>query len=111
MRTRRSIINMNFTIENLWNKTISHYYSDTHLAKSYVIYSVTCNRVLTSSETERLIRSVLRFTLSKNRLFVNRVWIQSNVIYFVGTETHGCGYSWDTEVIDAFYPLLNSLSN
>ena len=97
---------MRFTIENLGFKLYCRY-SDKGLAKAYVVYSINCERALNTQEWNLLFHTVLKFTLRKNRLYIARIWQQGKTIYFIGKQSHGCGYSWDTEVMDAFYPIFN----
>lgn len=98
---------MRFTIENLGFKQYCRF-SDTGLAKAYVVYSIECERALNNQEWNILSHAVLKFTLRKNRLYIARIWQQGKTIYFTGKQSHGCGYSWDDEVMNAFYPILNS---
>ena len=100
---------MRFTIDNLGFKSYCRY-SDKGLAKAYVVYAIDCERVLNTQEWNILSNAVLKFTLRKNRLYIARIWQQGKTIYFVGKQSHGCGYSWDTEVMDAFYPILNTFT-
>lgn len=100
---------MRFTIENLGFKLYCRY-SDKGLAKAYVVYSIDCERALNTQEWNLLFHPVLKFTLRKNRLYIDRIWQQGKIIYFTGKQSHGYGYSWDDEVMNAFYPLLNSLT-
>ena len=97
---------MNFNIDNLGFKSYSRY-SDKGLAKAYVVYSIQCERALTNQEWNILFHAVLKFTLRKNRLYIARIWQQGKTIDFIGKQSHGCGYSWDDEVLNAFYPILN----
>ena len=97
---------MNFSIENLGFKSYCRY-SDKRLAKAYVVYSINCERALNNQEWNILFHLVLKFTLRKNRLYIDRIWQQGNTIYFTGKQSHGYGYSWDTEVLNAFYPIFN----
>ena len=101
---------MRFTIENLGFKQYCRY-SDTELAKAYVVYSIQCERALNNQEWNILFHAVLKFTLRKNRLYIARIWQQGKYIYFTGKQSHGCGYSWDDEVLNAFYPILNSFKD
>ena len=98
---------MNFSINNLGFKQYCRY-SDTELAKAYVVYSIDCERALNNQELNILFKEAIKFTLRKNRLYISRIWHQGKTIYFIGKQSHGCGYSWDDEVINAFYPILNS---
>lgn len=98
---------MKFSIENLWFDSYCRY-GDKGLAKAYVVYSIDCERALNNQEWNILLSAVLKFTLRKNRLYIGRIWQQGKTIYIIGKQSHGCGYSWDTEVMDAFYPILNS---
>lgn len=98
---------MRFTIENLGFLSICRY-SDKGLARASVVYSIDCERALNNQEWYILCHSALKFTLRKNRLYIARIWQQGKNIYFIGKQSHGCGYSWDTEVMDAFYPIFNS---
>lgn len=82
-------------------------FSDRELAKAYVVYALNCSRELTDEEWITLTHSVLKFTLRNNRVFVSRIWKQNNVIYFLGKQSHRCGYSWDYDVLNAFYPIFN----
>ena len=100
---------MKFTIENLGFKQYRRY-SDTELAKAYVVYSIQCERALNNQEWNIFFHAVLRFTLRKNRLYIARIWQQGKYIYFTGKQSHGYGYSWDDEIINAFYSILNSLT-
>ena len=100
---------MRFTIENLGFKLYRRY-SDKGLAKAYVVYSINCERALNTQEWNILLNYVLKFTLRKNRLYIARIWQQGKTIYFIGKQSHGLGYSWDKEVIDAFEPIFNSLT-
>ena len=101
---------MRFTIENLGFKSYCRY-SDTQLAKAYVVYSIECERALSNQEWNILYHPVLKLTLRKNRLYIERIWQQGKTIYFIGKQSHGYGYSWDTEVMNAFYPILNSFKD
>lgn len=101
---------MRFTIDNLGFKLYCRY-SDKGLAKAYVVYSIDCERALNTQEWNLLFNSVLKFTLRKNRLCISRIWQQGNTIYFIGKQSHGLGYSWDKEVIDALQPIFNSFIN
>lgn len=101
---------MNFSIENLCFKSYCNY-SDNQLAKAYVVYSIDCERVLTSQEWNILKQVSFNFTLRKNRLYIARIWQQEKTIYFVGKQSHGYGYSWDEEVLDAFYPIFKSIAD
>lgn len=98
---------MNFSINNLGFKSYCRY-SDKSLAKAYVVYSIDCERALNTQEWNILFHPVLEFTLRKNRLYIARIWQQGKTIYFIGKQSHGLGYSWDKEVLDAFYPIFNS---
>ena len=98
---------MRFTIESLWFDSYCRY-SDNELAKAFVVYSIDCERALNVQEWNILLSAVLKFTLRKNRLYIGRIWQQGKTIYFIGKQSHGCGYSWDNEVMNAFYPILNS---
>ena len=98
---------MNFSINNLGFKQYCRY-SDTELAKAYVVYSIDCERALNVDEWNILSHVLLNFTLRKNRLYIVRTWQQGKNIYFIGKQSHGCGYSWDEEVLDALYPIFNS---
>ena len=102
-------MNMRFTIDNLGFKTYCRY-SDSQLAKAYVVYSINCERALNNQEWNILFHAVFKFTLRKNRLYISRIWQQGKTIYFVGKQSHGYGYSWDDEIINSFYPLFNSLT-
>ena len=101
---------MRFTIENLGFKSYCRY-SDKVLAKAYVVYSIQCERALNNQEWNILYHEVFKFTLRKNRLYIARIWQQGKTIYFIGKQSHGYGYSWDTEVLNAFYPIFNSFEN
>ena len=101
---------MRFTIDNLGFKLYCRY-SDTQLAKAYVVYSIQCERVLNNQEWNILFQAAINFTLRKNRLYIARIWQQGKTIYFVGKQSHGCGYSWDEEVLNAFYPIFNSFKD
>ena len=98
---------MKFTIENLGFKQYRRY-SDTELAKAYIVYSIKCERPLNNQEWNILFHAVFKLTLRNNRLYISRIWQQGKNIYFVGKQSHGYGYSWDKEVMDDFYPILNS---
>lgn len=98
---------MRFTIENLGFRSFCKY-SDKGLARAGVVYSIDCERALNTQEWNILFHEVLKFTLRKNRLYIARIWQQGKTIYFIGKQSHGCGYSWDNEVMNAFYPILNS---
>ena len=98
---------MRFSISNLGFKSYCKY-SDNQLAKAYVVYSINCERALNNQELNILFKEAIKFTLRKNRLYISRIWHQGKTIYFIGKQSHGCGYSWDDEVINAFYPILNS---
>lgn len=98
---------MRFSIENLGFKSYCKY-SDKQLAKGYVVYSIDCERALNNQEWNILFHVVLKFTLRKNRLYIARIWQQGKTIYFIGKQSHGYGYSWDEEVLNAFYPIFNS---
>lgn len=100
---------MRFTIENLGFLSICRY-SDKGLARANVVYSIDCERALNVQEWNILSHAVLKFTLRKNRLYIARIWQQGKTIYFIGKQSHGLGYSWDKEVLDAFYPIFNSLT-
>lgn len=99
---------MKFSIENLGFKTYCRY-SDKGLAKAYVVYSINCERALNCQEWNILFNGAFKFTLRKNRLYIARIWQQGKTIYFIGKQSHGYGYSWDTEVLNALYPIFNSL--
>lgn len=101
---------MKFNINNLGFKSYCRY-SDSQLAKAYVVYSIECERALNTQEWNILFHPVLKLTLRKNRLYIARIWQQGKTIYFIGKQSHGCGYSWDTEVMNAFYPILNSFKD
>ena len=101
---------MRFTIENLGFKSYFRY-SDTQLAKAYVVYSIQCERALNTQEWNILSHAVLKFTLRKNRLYIARIWQQGKTIYFIGKQSHGYGYSWDDEVLKAFCPIFNSFKD
>lgn len=101
---------MNFSINNLGFKKYSKY-SDKELAKAYVVYAIDCTRELNNQEWNILYHAVLKYTLRRNRLYISRIWKHGKSIYFIGKQSHGYGYSWDDEVINAFYPLLNCLAN
>lgn len=101
---------MNFNIENLGFKSYCKY-SDTGLAKAYVVYSIECERALNAQEWNILSNVVLKFTLRKNRLYIARIWQQGKTIYFIGKQSHGYGYSWDEEVLSALYPVFNSFKS
>lgn len=101
---------MRFSIENLCFKSYCKY-SDNQLAKSYIVYSINCERALNTQEWNILAHIALKFTLRKNRLYIARIWQQGKVIYFIGKQSHGYGYSWDEEIISAFYPIFNSFSD
>lgn len=98
---------MRFTIENLFFKLYSRY-GDNGLAKAYVIYSINYERALNVQEWNILSNAMTNFTLRKNRLYIERIWQQGKTIYFIGKQSHGLGYSWDKEVLDALYPIFNS---
>ena len=101
---------MNFNINNLGFKSYCRY-SDNQLAKADVVYSIECERALSNQEWNILYHPVLKLTLRKNRLYIERIWQQGKTIYFIGKQSHGYGYSWDTEVMNAFYPILNSFKD
>lgn len=101
---------MRFNIKNLGFKLYC-YYSDNELAKSYVVYAIECERELKTQEWNILLNAALKFTLRKNRIYISRRWKQGNIIYFTGKQSHGCGYSWDEEILTAFSPLLNPLED
>ena len=101
---------MNFNIDNLGFKSYCRY-SDNQLAKAYVVYSIQCERALNTQEWNILSHGALKFTLRNNRLYISRIWQQGKVIYIIGKQSHGCGYSWDTEVLNAFYPIFNSFKD
>lgn len=101
---------MRFSIKNLWFKSCCRYCNN-NLAKGYVMYSIECTRLLSTSEWNALLEEVVKFTLRNNRLFVYNIRRQYNTIYFIGKQSHVYGYSWDKEIIDAFYPLLNPLAD
>lgn len=98
---------MRFNIDNLGFKLYCRY-SDKGLAKAYVVYAIDCERALNVQEWNLLFNPVLKFTLRKNRLYIARIWQQGKTIYFIGKQSHGLGYSWDKEVIDALQPIFNS---
>ena len=101
---------MNFNIDNLGFKSYCRY-SDKGLAKAYIVYSIQCERALNAQEWNILFHKALKLTLRKNRLYIARIWQQGNYIYFTGKQSHGCGYSWDNEVFNAFCPILGSFEN
>ena len=101
---------MNFNIDNLGFKSYCRY-SDNQLAKAYVVYSIQCERALTNQEWNILSHEALKFTLRKNRLYIERIWQQGKVIYLIGKQSHGCGYSWDDEIFNAFCTILGSFEN
>ena len=101
---------MRFTIENLGFKSYCSY-SNNQLAKAYVVYYIQCKRALTNQELNILFHAVSKLTLRKNRLYISRIWQQGKTIYFIGKQSHGYGYSWDDEVLNAFYPILNSFKD
>lgn len=100
---------MRFTIDNLGFKLYCRY-SDKGLAKAYVVYAIDCERALNAQEWKILRNQVLKFTLRKNRLYIARIWQQGKTIYFIGKQSHGLGYSWDNELLDALHPIFNSLT-
>lgn len=99
---------MRFTTYSVTNLGFKRYsqFSDRELAKAYVVYALGCSRPLTDEEWNSLKNSALKFTLRTNRLFVRRIWRQGDTVYLVGKQSHGCGYSWDDEVLNAFYPVF-----
>lgn len=101
---------MKFSISNLDFKKYCDY-SDKEIAKAYVLYAIDCERILDPREWDDFVHDVLKFTLRKNRIKVSKLWRQDKTIYFVGKQSHGCGYSWDTEILHALYPLLNPLKS
>ena len=101
---------MNFNIDNLGFKSYCRY-SDNQLAKAYVVYSIQCERALTNQEWNILSHEALKFTLRKNRLYIERIWQQGKVIYLIGKQSHGYGYSWDDEIFNAFCTILGSFEN
>lgn len=101
---------MRFSLDNLWFKSCCRY-SDKSLAKGYVMYSIECTRLLTTQEWNNLIEEVVKFTLRKNRIYIYKIRRQDKTIYFIAKQSHGYGYSWDEEILDAFYPLLNPLED
>lgn len=101
---------MKFSIDNLWFDCYCRY-SDKRLAKAYVVYSIDCERALNVQEWNILFHAVLKFNLRKNRLYIGRIWQQGKTIYFIGKQSHGYGYSWEEEILNAFYPLLNPLED
>ena len=101
---------MRFNINNLGFKAYCCY-SDSQLAKAYVVYSIECERALTNQEWNILSHEALKFTLRKNRLYIERIWQQGKVIYLIGKQSHGYGYSWDDEILNAFCPILGSFEN
>lgn len=98
---------MKFTIDNLGFKSYCRY-SDNQLAKAYVVYSIDCERALNTQEWNILLDEALKFTLRKNRLYIERIWQKGNTIYFTGKQSHGYGYSWDDEIFNAFVTILGS---
>lgn len=96
---------MKFSISNLGFKQYC-FYSDSELAKAYVVYSLDCERALSNQERKILADESLRFTLRKNRLYIARIWQNGRTIYFTGKQSHGYGYSWNDEVMYAFCPIL-----
>lgn len=101
---------MKFNIDNLDFKKYCNY-SDNELAKAYVLYSIKCQRELSCQEWDILYHAVFKFTLRKNRLWIHRMWQNGDTIYFTGKQSHDYGYSWDEEVLSAFYPIFNSLAD
>ena len=97
---------MRFNVSELGFKKYANY-SDKELAKAYVVYSINCSRVLTTQEWQVLLSAVNDFTLRKNRLSLYRMWQHDKTIYFFGKQSHGYGYDWSCEIINAFYPILN----
>lgn len=101
---------MRFSIENLGFKCYCKY-SDSHLARAYVVYSIECERALNCQEWNRVSKAALNFSLRKNRIYVNRILQKGKTIIFIAKQSHGYGYSWDEEILAAFYPIFNSITD
>lgn len=99
---------MRFNINNLGFKRYTNY-SDRHLAKAYVVYAIECERPLNNQEFNILSNVALKFSIRKNRIYVDRILQKGKTIIIIGKQSHGYGYSWDDEILNAFYPLFNSI--
>lgn len=110
MLMKGAVDGMRFNIENLGFKKYCDY-SDKVRAKAYVVYSIDCERALSAQEWIIVRQAILKLTLRKDRLCVNRIWKQDKTIYIIGKQSHGYGYSWDDDIIDALYTIFDSIKD
>lgn len=99
---------MRFSVDNLGLKRYKNY-SDRHLA--YVIYAIECERPLNNQEFKTLSNVALKFSIRKNRIYVDRILQKGKTIIIIGKQSHEYGYSWDEDIVKDFYPVFNFFSD